>query len=279
MIRCIKTELRKCLYPPFFLLTVLGTLVLCLLAIGEYDYTGKSLTILEMMVQGVEEDSVYKSGLVLWIQGCSGWLLLLLPLLASFGYLVTLTSERQSGEIGNLLIRMGNLRYCVGKMLGGALAGGIGFVLGYSLFGVVMLAAFPDFSGFSAEDQMFYLQMYGASGTAEFVIKHLAGIFLYGFFVSVFGMGVAIAVRDKYMLLCLPFLLNYIYTQVLQKLLTDSFEKADGTSEIIWIFSMTTVINVAADIYWVLSVVFMAAVYGVVGFLFYLEVKKRGCNG
>ena len=100
MIRCIRTEFKKCMYFPFFLLAALGTLTLCLAAIGEYDYTGKSRTILEMMVRGVDGQTVDQSGLVLWLNGCSGWLTLILPLLTTFGYLVTLSSERQSGETG-----------------------------------------------------------------------------------------------------------------------------------------------------------------------------------
>ena len=130
MIRCIRTEFRKCMYFPFFLLAALGTLVLCLAAIGEYDYTGKSRTILEMMVRGVDGQTVDQSGLVLWLNGCSGWLTLILPLLTTFGYLVTLSSERQSGETGAVLLRAGNLRYCMGKVTGGALAGGVGAAAG-----------------------------------------------------------------------------------------------------------------------------------------------------
>lgn len=277
MIRCIRTEFKKCMYFPFFLLAALGTLALCLAAIGEYDYTGKSRTILEMMVRGVDGQTVDQSGLVLWLNGCSGWLTLILPLLTTFGYLVTLSSERQSGETGAVLLRAGNLRYCMGKVTGGALAGGVGAAAGYGLFGLLMAAVFPAFSGFPPEEQGFYLEIYGASSSAVVIVKRLLGFFLYGIFVSFFGIGVAVAVRDRYMLLCLPFLMNYVYTQVVNKLLWGG--SMDGPPGLGQIFSMDTVMDVSADPYWGMSLVFMAVVYVALVFLFWLEVKRRGYYG
>ena len=277
MIQCIRTEFKKCMYLPFFLLAVLGILVLCLAAIGEYDYTGKSRTILEMMIRGVEGQTVDQSSLALWLMGCSGWMTLLLPLLSTFGYLVTLSSERQGGETGSLLLRAGNFRYCMGKITGGALAGGTVSAAGFGLFGLVVLAAFPAFSGFPPEEQAFYLEMYGVCSAVGLVMNRLLGMFLYGIFVSFFGTGVAVAVKDRYMLLCLPFLMNYVYTQVISKLLWNGI--MEGSPGMGQIFSMDTVMNVSADIYWALSLVFMGVVYMVLVFLFWLEVKRGGYHG
>ncbi|MCD7922776.1 MAG: hypothetical protein LUG27_10180 [Clostridiales bacterium] len=247
-----------------------------------YDYTGKSITIFALMLQTEKEAAaeIGKSDLVMWMQVLSGWLPLLLPLLLSFGYLVTLSSERQSGETGFQLIRMGNFRYSISKLTGGALAGGIGFTAGYGIFGLVMMSVFPGFSAFPQDEQTIWLQLYGGgAGITIFVVKRLLGIFLYGMFACVFGLGAAILIRDKYMLLCLPFLLNYIYIQVLQRLLNESFSGAGDRTELISAFFMDSVVNISGNRYWYVSMFFMLTVYAGLFVAFYMEVQRRGCNG
>lgn len=148
---------------------------------------------------------------MLWKCGIGDWLLVFLPLLSTFGYIVLNAEERQSGQIKFLLIRMGNLRYCVSKVLSGALIGGFTFVAGYLIFGVFMLILFPSFGAFPADSQSIYMELYFGNTVFLYVLKRLTGVFLLGIFSSVFGIGVAMIFRDKYMLMCLPFLLNYIY--------------------------------------------------------------------
>lgn len=279
MMRCIRTEFHKCIYVPFFLLNIFGSFALCLSAIAEYDYNGKSLTIFELIRTGTAGSSIDTSNLMLWKQGGSGWLSLLLPVLSTAGYLLILSSERNSGEMGSMLIRMGNFRFVTAKITGGALAGGIGFTCGYALFGLLIYLTTPAFSGFSSEEQMILLTGSGTSHIAAFILFRLIGCMAYGMAVSVFGIGVSIVFRDKYMLVCLPFLLNYIYSQMLQMLSSYGvLTSSDGTS---WlpVFSLDSLLNMTPTLSWIFSVLFILAVYILLGGLFYLEIKRKGCNG
>lgn len=279
MMRCIRTEFHKCVYFPFFLLNIFGSFALCLSAIAEYDYNGKSLTIFELIRTGTAGSSIDTSNLMLWKQGGSGWLSLLLPVLSTAGYLLILSSERNSGEMGSMLIRMGNFRFVTAKITGGALAGGIGFTCGYALFGLLIYLTTPAFSGFSSEEQMILLAGSGTSHIATFILFRLIGCMAYGMAVSVFGIGVSIVFRDKYMLVCLPFLLNYIYAQMLQLLSSYGvLTSSDGTS---WlpVFSLDSLLNMTPTLSWMFSVLFILAVYILLGGLFYLGIKRKGCNG
>lgn len=282
MLRCIGQEIRKNCYLPYLLLAVFGVLFLCLTAEGEIDNTGKSITIFALMFQNRTPGSVSeitKSGLLLWEAGIGGWLVVFVPLLLSFGYIALLSGERQNGQTRFHLIRSGNFRYCVSKVAGGALFGGMVFLIGYALFGLLMAAAFPAFSGFPPEEQSWYLEMYFGNSIPLYIVKRLVGAFLYGMFGSAFGIGVAIVFRDKYMLLCLPFLINYIYQQVLGKMMTDRF--AAGAESVDWLeaLRLESILRVSADKYWAITVILMAAVYAGLTVLFYLNVKRGNWGG
>lgn len=87
------------------------------------------------------------------------------------------------------------------------------------VFGLMMFIAFPAYISFSVDEQMMYADWYG---TGSMVLIYI-GKTAYRFFLIWYG-GKYVwnrssnIFRDRYMLLCLPFLLNYIYTQILQRL-------------------------------------------------------------
>lgn len=276
MLSCIKTEFQKLLYLPYILLPIAGVLILCLSATGTTAADGSEVSIFFMMISSAEagyRESIEGSSLWLWRQGIGSWLIVFLPLLLTFGYLMQLSSERQNGQLNLQLIRSGNLRWCAAKIISGALFGGFLFLAAYALFGMVMRAAFPAFSSFSAEDQGFYLEWYFGGSVAWYITKRLLGAFLYGIFGSVFGIGFAIFFRDKYMLLCLPFLMNYVCRQLLLKLEMDAWAVGAETIPILEALFPDNILNVSANSYWALTVMLMLLAYAGLMVLFSLSMK------
>ena len=143
----------------------------------------------------------------------------------------------------------------------------------YALFGLLMMAQFPLFSGFSLDAQSFYREIYFGNSIYFYIMKRLVGAFLYGMSASVFGIGVAILFRDKYMLLCLPFLLNYMYRRILTKLLYTAV--VDGESvEFIEALYPDFLMQVSWNRYWILSVFMLLLAYAVMVVLFYWSMKR-----
>ena len=207
----------------------------------------------------------------LWRAGIGGWLLAFAPMLLTVGYMISLSGERQNGQIRFALMRSGKLRYCISKVCGGAVAGGIIFLIGYAVFGVFMMIRFPSLSTLPVEEQEFYLM---GSTLAVEVVKRLIGAFLYGMTGSLFGIGVAIAFRDKYMLICLPFMVNYIYQQVLGKLMSDCM-MAEKYGKITWIEAMQpeSIMNISGNVTWLIPFVVMVVIYLLLIGIFYLSMK------
>lgn len=277
MVGCICREIKKDCYLPWFLLAVCGVAALCMAAEVDTDSTGKSLSVFTVLVQnklsGNTQD-ITKSGLFLWRAGMQGWLVVFAPLLLTFGYIISLSEERQNGQIRFFLIRSGNLRYCVSKVAGGAISGGILFAVGYALYGLLLVILCPSWFSFPVEEQNLYMELYFGNSIYIYVLKRMIGAFLYGMFGSTFGIGTAICFRDKYMLLCLPFLLNYSYQQVIGKMITDRL--ARGAESVKWLeaFYLQSIVQISMDRYWMTSVLFMTAIYFVLIWLFFLRIKK-----
>ena len=202
MMRNIRIEVQKILHLPYLLLGVVGIIALCLTATGDMNAGGSQISIFSLMIRP-EVTNTPHTAFELWRAGIGGWLLVFAPMLLTVGYMISLSGERQNGQIRFALMRSGKLRYCISKVCGGALAGGIIFLIGYAVFGLLMVIRFPALSTLPVEEQEMYLM--GSSLVAE-VVKRLIGAFLYGITGSLFGIGVAIVFRDKYMLICLPFI-------------------------------------------------------------------------
>ena len=140
------------------------------------------------------------------------------------------------------------------------------------VFGLMMLIAFPAYISFSVNEQMMYADWYGTgSMVLIYVVKRLIGSFLYGMAASMFGIGAAIFFRDRYMLLCLPFLLNYIYTQILQRLTLENPAVAR--------LNLSNLMNVSGESGWGWTVGLTIVCYVILVLLYYAQVKRRHCDG
>ena len=269
----IKLEFKKNIYVPYIFIEIIGIIILCLSATGETDMNGKQISIFSLIFQELPANTdVLKSALSLWQAGIGGWLVVFAPMLLSMGYILLISEERRNGQIRFHILRSGNWKYCISKLCSGALAGGIVFLIGYALFGLLMLVRFPSIRTFSAEEQEILLM---GSSISVVIIKKLIGAFLYGMFGSVFGIGVAIVFRGKYMLVCLPFMINYLYKQILTKVATDAMA-AEAYERLTWIetFQPENIMNISLGWNWFLSVILMLAIYAVLSVIFYRCVKR-----
>ena len=270
MMRNIRIEVQKILHLPYLLLGVVGIIALCLTATGDMDAGGSQISIFLLIIRP-EVTNTPHTAFELWRAGIGGWLIVFAPMLLTVGYMISLSGERQNGQIRFVLMRSGKLRYCISKVCGGALAGGIIFLIGYAVFGLLMMIHFPSLSTLPVEEQEFYLM--GSTLEVE-VVKRLIGAFLYGITGSLFGIGVAIVFRDKYMLICLSFMINYIYQQVLGKLTSDCIV-AEKYEKATWIETMRpeSIMNISGSVTWLIPFVVMLVIYIVWIGVFYLSMK------
>ena len=277
--RKIKCELVKTCYLPMLLFSAFGAAFGCLLSSCYSDASlMKEFTVLELLVNADAVPFEWQPelcGLQIWEKGLGMWTNLIFPLLVSISYLYVLSAERQSGAVRQVLLREGNFSYCFSKLASAAVLGGLVLLIGYALYGLLVWAAFPSLGNYPDELCRLYMEQYYPDGAAVFIIQRLAGVMLYGMFLSVFGIGVSLFFTDPYILLCLPMMLYYAYTQLIGKLQSDAWTNNDdlfaGRMEA---FKMSNLISFHNP-GWKETLFFMAACYLILFFVFCCLMKKR----
>lgn len=209
-------ECRKILYPPMVMLSTLVIVISCLLSSCYVDSNYKSYTVMEIFFSPMRQEilsHIDMNWLTVWAGGINGWAQLILPAALSIGYLFVLSEERGSSALRQLLLRENNRSYCASKVFTAMLAGGITLLFACITYGVICYAAFPSLSCYQAEEVKEYMASYFSGGIGVFIAKQLIRTFLYGIFMNVFAVVLSIYMTDKYILVCLPMMLNYGWKQ------------------------------------------------------------------
>ncbi|KIR01190.1 hypothetical protein P261_00004 [Lachnospiraceae bacterium TWA4] len=266
MIQCIWIELRKLLYVPYLVVTIFTSVFLMLLSTGATGENNENFTILSLLIHQPEnlEMSIDQSALVLWSKGLGSWLFVFIPLVLTFAYIFNLSEERRNCQARFQLIRMSNRRYCQSKVISGILYGGCIFVIAYILFGVLLMCSFPSFFSFPIEEQQEYIKyIYGGSVT-NYIVKRFIGVFLNGVEVSIYGIAVSVFFEDKYLLICLPFLISYLRGQMIMKLYMDVVAvQNEKQLAIIEALDSEYLLSINLNIYWFVHLMVVLLLYGI----------------
>ncbi len=279
----IKCEISKIFYFPLFIVSCVGIVVVCLLSECYVDGSNRVYTVIEMMIDGANIDMLNYIGLnslEVWKTGLGVWSYLLLPLLLSIGYLSVLATERQSGAIRQVLIREDNFSYCLSKIVSACLYSGVLLAVGYILYGLIVWGFFPSLSLYNEEEVAMYLEYSMPDGVTWFVAKRIIGIFLYGIFLNFYAVGVAIFSGDRYILMCLPMMLSYIYSQAVTKIEYDAFSRNDFVfADKLQSLRLENIIDIRPGMPWVCTLLLMVIAFIVLLGLFWLMITKRGDSG
>lgn len=204
-----------------------------------------------------------------------GWFTLFAPIIAAFCFSPLMCAEREENAVRFQIFRTTKLKYSIAEFFTGTISGGLAMALGYAIFCCAAMMMFPDVSEMT--DSAAEILM-----NSSFDFPNTAfHVWLYGAFWSVPAMFLTSVLRNKYLIMCIPFFVKYGFSQTYQKILGNAIssenfdEKAiklanfinpDG---ILWI-SETTRLNVVI-LFGALTLVFFAA--------FLIIMQKRSDSG
>ncbi len=224
MIRVLKCDLNKTMVSFGFASAILATFMLCFTETVYTDISNsQSFSVLEALLKF---DNEFKkthfpfNSLSVFKNALSGYSAMFLPILSAFPFIFSQSAERTGGNIRLTIFRTQRLKYYFSKFLCAVLCGGICIMAGILLFGLLSLAVFPAISTYTqieitaeAPDEIFM----------EF-LKKLLSAFIYGctsalpaFFLSSFC-------RNRYIILCLPFLMRYMNDTIIRKITAGSVD-------------------------------------------------------
>jgi len=154
-----------------------------------------------------------------------GWFTLFAPIITAFCFVPTMCAEREENAIRFQIFRTSKLKYGISEFLSGVVSGGTAVALGYIIFCGAAAILFPGVSQMSGYEAEFLKDI--TFGFPKLVL----GIWLFGAFWSVPAMFLTSVLRNKYLIMCIPFFAKYALSQTVQKLSQNAYADFENVDD------------------------------------------------
>lgn len=287
-IRCIYCDLQKSIFAlPFFACVVI-TFILCFTAVG-YSDTSRQYSIINIITtfprEQITQGTMFSS-ISIFMSGGGSWLSMFIPIVAAFPFIPVFCDERSSGNMRFAVARVGRTRYNFSKFCASFVSAGLAVMLGYALFGIVISFIFPPLASYPQNQIEMFLQsfkdsqsfvfsgLYNSIGNGAIVLAQLMQMFLFGAVASLFAFALSSFVKNKYLIMCIPFALKYIYDQSLKKLWLDTLHNSTlhKAVDIFQTINLTNLFSQRDTFLWILA---LNAGFALVCFFFFAFFMNR----
>lgn len=221
-------QFKKIFSSPWFYLSTLLTIILffCAEIYSAPDTLNRYSVINSLM--SFEREEMLRSaefcGYYIIRDARSGWFTLFAPLSTAFCFVPLMCAERENNALRFQIFRSSKIKFELSRYLAGTISGGLSTALGYAIFSGMVYLLFPDISEYS------WLFTEQAGSAADF-LKPLLGVFLYGMFWStpaMFGLSV---IRNKYIVMCVPFFIKYAAAQTVSMLSQNNYKDPEHINQ------------------------------------------------
>lgn len=203
-------ELRMTLFNAWTVAGMAAVMILCTISSVYYGESGISLSIIQVfqLLQSNPEsvDSEQLQLLVILQRIPSGYLSLFAPVVTSLPFVLNFHAEKMTKYKRVYMFRKKScMDYYIKKWLAGIVAGGVVMVFGIVLFQILLFLSSSLL--FAGSDNPHLI----IENDIVAYLKYYAGIFLYGVMSSMLSIVICFLWDNLYFIICLPFVLTYLY--------------------------------------------------------------------
>lgn len=225
MLKALKCDLLRCVLNKWFIMSAAITAALCFsVQVYTDNSNGRVYSVLEALLSidhtVMAESSELIPPLIIG-KALSGYAAMALPITAALPFVMSFISERSSGNMRFTVIRTGRVKYYLSKFFSALLSGGLAVWLGVNLFAVLVYILFPH----TQSTEM--LADYIPNGVFPMLLRTAAGAFAYGAASILPAFFLCSFCTNSYLILCVPFLLKFIYETILSTVQTNSVAAGD----------------------------------------------------
>lgn len=225
MLKALKCDLLRCVLNKWFIMSAAITAALCFsVQVYTDNSNGRVYSVLEALLSidhtVMAESSELIPSLIIG-KALSGYAAMALPITAALPFVMSFISERSSGNMRFTVIRTGRVKYYLSKFFSALLSGGLAVWLGVNLFAVLVYILFPH----TQSTEM--LADYIPNGVFPMLLRTAAGAFAYGAASILPAFFLCSFCTNSYIILCVPFLLKFIYETILSTVQTNSVAAGD----------------------------------------------------
>lgn len=241
-IRLIRVNLIKAMTNYGFLACVLLTTVLFITAPLYHDYTANvDVSIMQAFLEFDRKEMLTNTEFCSHnvLRNCvSGWLKMFIPMIASFPFVAIQCTERSTGSMRFSGIRMSKQAYQTGSFLSAMMIGGLVLVFGFLIFVIFVAFAFPGISEYDASLRDSYefgfseiYPLFDKFGYPYLFALKFLEMFLYGAFSAVPACFMMCLLKNKYLVISIPFFLKYLILQQLSRLREEAYKDYENIDE------------------------------------------------
>lgn len=225
MLKALKCDLLRCVLNKWFIMSAAITAALCFsVQVYTDNSNGRVYSVLEALLSidhtVMAESSELIPPLIIG-KALSGYAAMALPITAALPFVMSFISERSSDNMRFTVIRTGRVKYYLSKFFSALLSGGLAVWLGVNLFAVLVYILFPH----TQSTEM--LADYIPNGVFPMLLRTAAGAFAYGAASILPAFFLCSFCTNSYIILCVPFLLKFIYETILSTVQTNSVAAGD----------------------------------------------------
>ena len=222
-------EMKKMIKNPISLVAVISSVLLLLSGtVYRSGITAEEYSVFDFMLSKDRKALLRESGLQSYdiiLRGVGGYYHMFLPILASVPFTAVMCGEKKNNNTRFEIVRVGKKRYAWGKGFASAVTGGCIALTAYLIFCGVVLMIFPH--GISEINRIPNEYLIEKNTICRFMMNHmsLAGMgllktgrmFLYGAFRAMPAYGMSVVIRNRYLLLTVPFTFYFLLEKVAEK--------------------------------------------------------------
>ena len=225
MLKALKCDLLRYVLNKWFIMSAAITAALCFsVQVYTDNSNGRVYSVLEALLSidhtVMAESSELIPPLIIG-KALSGYAAMALPITAALPFVMSFISERSSGNMRFTVIRTGRVKYYLSKFFSALLSGGLAVWLGVNLFAVLVYILFPH----TQSPEM--LADYIPNGVFSMLLRTAAGAFGYGAISILPAFFLCSFCTNSYIILCVPFLLKFIYETILSTVQTNLVAAGD----------------------------------------------------
>lgn len=222
MIKSLKCDLHKTMLSTGFVAAIFIAFLLCFTENTYIDSkTMQAFSVFEVLFKfkrSFMESNTSFYSLSVFGSAFSGYSAMFLPVLASFPFVFSQSAERNSGNIRFSIYRTKRLKYYLSKFICAVSSGGMCIMLGVLFFGIFTCCAFPGIEYYPHLN----LENYAPDGVFAEVGKKLLSSFIYGGINAIPAFFLSSFCRNRYIILCVPFLMRFMLDTATKKITANS---------------------------------------------------------
>ena len=215
-IRLMKEEIKKMYTNPAFFIVIFAVMLIYATGVIYIEpMTQKSYNLFNISAMKNYREVLSNSWVsteTMIINGPDSYIWMFAPILASVPFVALLCGAKKNNNIRFEIMRVGKRSYIIGKMLAAMVTGGTAFLIGYIGYAIAcyfILIPIGEEGLFDISMNSNLNQLYEIGGIALIIVLRFVCIFVYGMTATILPFAVSSLIRNKYLVICVPFMLSY----------------------------------------------------------------------